>query len=578
MRLKWKLRLYYAVLLLALLGLLATATGAIVLREFRLEMGRREQSVLRVARRVIDERLAAVDSEVSRLARDPRFLALVERDLVASRDETIAAWAPLATQLLAEPAAPQADEPTLTLLKILDGEGFVLSSAHWPDSYGLRDSPGLILALEREFGARLARERDGDGEFMALVAPRWEAQTRRYVLVGGVRADSTLERELSDRCGVPLRFELRAAGAGAGDSLAGLSVAAAPVADASWVPLRSSPDELRGGLHLLFDRSSVRELTLRLAQIFGLATLAGMVLAWILGLWISNRVTRPLERLTDGVAELATGRTPRAIEMQGSGEVRELVRGFNHMAESLAESRERLRRVERIAAWRDVARRIAHEIKNALAPIQLSVESVARSVHTGRGNLETLVDESVTMVRGEVEGLRRLVNSFNEFARLPEPEMAPHRLEETWERVAAAFEPPPQLESQGLESLPTLRYDEDQIRRALHNLVRNAAEAGAERVLLSAGRVPTGFELRLHDDGPGIPAEDLPQVFEPYFTRKSEGTGLGLAIVYKICTDHGWTVSVQSPLGSQADGRRGTAFTIRIPASAVTHEELPHAG
>jgi signal transduction histidine kinase len=123
-----------------------------------------------------------------------------------------------------------------------------------------------------------------------------------------------------------------------------------------------------------------------------------------------------------------------------------------------------------------------------------------------------------------------------------------------------------------------LRYDEDQIRRALHNLVRNAKEAGASRVVLSASAAPAGFELRLDDDGPGIPPEDLPQVFEPYFTRKSEGTGLGLAIVYKICTDHGWTVSVQSPRSSQDDRSRGTGFAIRIPASAVTHEELPHAG
>lgn len=572
MRLKWKLRLYYAVFLLLLLGSLATATGAIVLREFRLETGRRERNVHRIARRVIDERLAAIDAEVARVARDPRFLALVERDLVSPRVDTVAEWAPLATRLLAEPSDPLAEDYNLTLLKILDAEGFVLSSAHWRESHGIRDSPGLILALEHESGGRLARERDGDGEFMALVAPRWERQTRRYVVVGGFRADSLLARELGERCGVPLRFALLA------ETSAADTADATPLHEASWVPLRGSPAELRGGLQLLFDRSAVRDLTFRLAQIFGLATLGGMLLAWILGLWISNRVTRPLERLTDGVAVLATGRTPHPIDMRGSGEVRELVSGFNRMAASLAESRERLRHVERIAAWREVARRVAHEIKNALAPIQLSVESVARSVHTGRGNLATLVDESVTMVRGEVEGLRRLVNSFNEFARLPEPELAAYRLHKTWQLVAAAFEPPPVLEAQGVEELPVLLYDDDQIRRALHNLVRNAKEAGASRVVLRASPVPTGFELQLEDDGPGIPPEDLPQVFEPYFTRKSEGTGLGLAIVYKICTDHGWTVSVQSGPSSPDDHSRGTTFTIRVPASAATHEELPNAG
>lgn len=580
MRLKWKLRLYYAALLLPLLGLLAGATASIVLRDFRLEVERRERDVRRIARRLVDERVAAIDSAVARAALDPEFQHLVQVDLSTSRESTLPQWVPLANTLSQRYGLP--------LLKILDAEGFVLSSAHWTASYGLRDSPGLILALESETGARLVRERDPKN-FLALMAPRWVSQTRRYVLIGGVRADSLLESQLADRIAVPVRFELHAPlddrPAALSDTLPVQPTATAtPVvpavrADPAWLALPTSPVESQGGVRLSIDRSSIYVLQRRLAEIFGLATLGGMVVAWILGLWISSRVTRPLERLADGVAVLGTGGTPHRIDVRGSGEVGELVARFNQMADSLADSRERLRSAERIAAWREVARRIAHEIKNALAPIQLSVESVARSVHTGRGDLEKLVEESVSMVRGEVEGLSRLVNSFNEFARLPEPDAHPHRMRDTWERATATFEGKLQVVSSGLDDLPVLRYDEDQVRRALHNLVLNAEEAGARRVSLVARRTDHGFELRLDDDGPGISPQDLPHVFEPYFTRKSGGTGLGLAIVYKICTDHGWSVSVQGSGAPHAsDQRVGTIFSIRIPSDAAVHEEIPHAG
>jgi two-component system nitrogen regulation sensor histidine kinase NtrY len=307
-------------------------------------------------------------------------------------------------------------------------------------------------------------------------------------------------------------------------------------------------------------------------QIFAAAALLGALVAWLLGWWVSSRVTRPLERLADGVAVLAEGRTPPLIRAEGSAEVRDLVASFNRMAENLAESRERLRRAERIAAWREVARRVAHEIKNALAPIQISVENVARSLHTGRGDLRALVDESATTVRGEVEGLTRLVNAFNEMARLPDPEVAPCRLAATWERAAAPFREALALSATGLEALPQLLYDDDQVRRALHNLLLNAQEAGARSVELRAQRTARGWDVTLADDGPGVAPDDQGRIFEPYFTRKPEGTGLGLAIVYKICTDHGWAVTARSPAGTGAvagAAAPGTVFAIAIPARAA---------
>ena len=555
MQLKWKLRLYYAALLLILLGILATATTAIVLRDFRQEIARRDAAVQHNVRRLLQEHTANIETALTRAIQDPEFLQLARRDLSNPRETTVPEWVPLAERL--------AERYQLPLLKILDAEGFVLSSAHWRASYNLRDSPGLILSLEAEDKVVLVRERGADGEFLALLSPRWVPQPRRYVLIGGVRADSLLESSLAERAGVNVHFDL-------------LEPGVTDIDAESWLPLAASPSELQGGVHLDFDPSAIRALAERLAQIFVIAGLAGMLLAWLLGLWISGRVTRPLEEVAAGAAVVASGRTPQLIEPQGSTEIRELVHSFNQMTSSLAESRERLRHAERIAAWREVARRIAHEIKNALVPIQLSIESVARSVHTGRGDLASLADESVSTVRAEIDGLTRLVNSFNEVARLPDPDPAPNQLHETWERAVNSMNKDLAVHEVGLEALPTLHYDEDQIRRAFHTLALNALQAGAQHLDCQATQSPQAVRLEISDDGSGIPAEDLPHIFDPYFTRKAEGTGLGLAIVYKIVVDHGWNVHVQSPTGSNG-AASGSCFTIDIPLQSTTFEESSHA-
>ncbi len=569
MRLKWKLRLYYGALLVFLLGLLLAGTVVLVLHQLRGERLRREADAARFARRLLEERMAAVDSAVARAARDPDVQYLVRLDMASSRDETVAAWAPLASRLAATHG--------LGVVKILDGEGTVLSSARWPADYERADQPGLVMALEAGKGVRLLRDHDPGGEFLALEAPRWLQESRRYVLIGGVRADSTFERDVAERAGTALRFEWHdaphapAVANNGGDVDAETTLPRAHIAPApDWLPLPTSPVEATGGVRLSFDRSAMARLHRRLAEVFLGATLVGGLVAWVLGWWVSSRVTRPLEQLAEGVAVLSEGGTPRPIQVRGSAEVRDLVASFNHMAESLAESRERLRRAERISAWREVARRVAHEIKNSLTPIQISVDNVARSMHTGRGDLRSLVDEGAATVRGEVEALTRLVNAFNEMARLPEPDPRPHRMADTWERVAAPFRNSLRVSGQGLEALPMLLYDEDQVRRALHNLVLNAQEAGAESIRLTANASRRGFQIELADDGPGIAPGDVGRLFEPYFTRKAEGTGLGLAIVYKICTDHGWTVAARSPAGPATPAERpGTAFVIGIPARSA---------
>ena len=258
MRLKWKLRLYYGALVLALLALVGAATAAIVLRDFRAASERREAEVALGARRMLRERMAEVDSCVARAARDPDFLLLARLDLQTSHEATLLEWVPMAAKLSGRHGLP--------LLKILDSQGRMLSSAHWPAAYGLADSPGLALALESATGTRLVRDRQAEGEFLALEAPRWLQSPRRYVIVGGVRADSLLENDLSERCGVLVRFEMSELSAtepvDSASAMVGASARSGQLTrtELAWVSLPTSPTEAVGWLRLRFDRTPLHDL------------------------------------------------------------------------------------------------------------------------------------------------------------------------------------------------------------------------------------------------------------------------------------------------------------------------------
>lgn len=308
MRLKWKLRLYYGALLVVLLGLLVAGTAVLVLHQLRGERLRREADGARFARRLLEERMAGVDSAVARAARDPDLQNLVRLDMAGSRDETVAAWAPMAARLAATHG--------LSVVKILDGEGTVLSSGRWPAEFERSDPEGLVMALEAGKGVRLLRDHDPRGRFLALEAPRWLQESRRYALIGGVRADSAFERDVAERAGTPLRFEWHdppraaptvSATDNAGDAAPAPRAHIAPSPD--WLPLPTSPVEATGGVRLSFDRTGLARLQRRLAEMFLAATLLGGLVAWMLGWWVSSRVTRPLEQLAEGVAVLAEGGT-----------------------------------------------------------------------------------------------------------------------------------------------------------------------------------------------------------------------------------------------------------------------------
>jgi two-component system, NtrC family, nitrogen regulation sensor histidine kinase NtrY len=226
-----------------------------------------------------------------------------------------------------------------------------------------------------------------------------------------------------------------------------------------------------------------------------------------------------------------------------------------------------LLKAQRLAAWREVAQRIAHEIKNPLTPIQLSAERLRRRLASDRSPEEKrLLEEATGTIIQEVDGLRQLVDEFSRFARMPALTPKPTDLARLLEGVVVLYrESHPSLAIRSIFSdLPSIEVDPDQIKRAVLNLVDNAVEAvgGTGEVVVQTEWLPEAHRARIvvADDGPGIAADDRDRLFVPYFSTKATGMGLGLPIVHQIVSDHGGTIRVED------NTPHGSRFVIELPA------------
>ena len=223
-------------------------------------------------------------------------------------------------------------------------------------------------------------------------------------------------------------------------------------------------------------------------------------------------------------------------------------------------------RTQKVAAWREVARRLAHEIKNPLTPIQLSAERMRRHFAAAPPAARALVDECTDTIVGEVESLKGLVDEFSQFARMPSPRAAPTDLHQLIIDALALYNgilADVSIERRFADDVPLVRVDSEQIRRVVINLVDNAVEAMERRgrIVVETQRDPANNIVRVvvADDGPGIPSAEREKLFLPYYSTKRRGSGLGLAIVRRIIAEHGGSIDVGD------NTPRGTRFTIELP-------------
>jgi nitrogen fixation/metabolism regulation signal transduction histidine kinase len=290
---------------------------------------------------------------------------------------------------------------------------------------------------------------------------------------------------------------------------------------------------------------------------------SGIVIGVLLGWWTTERITRPVERLAEGARAVAGGDWSAQVEVLSHDEIGELARAFNQMTAQLLEQRDRAIQAERVAAWRELARRLAHELKNPLFPLQITIENLQRARAGSDAEFDEVFRESTTTLLNELAVLKTIVGRFSDFARMPAPRFEEIDLRELVRDVLKLYDAHPKIQCAAELPVEPVRIaaDPEQLRRALTNLVLNGMDAmpegGALRVRVAA--TGTGARLEVSDSGQGLTEEECARLFTPYYTTKQHGTGLGLAIVQSVVSDHHGKIAVVSRPGE------GATFIIDLP-------------
>ncbi len=347
------------------------------------------------------------------------------------------------------------------------------------------------------------------------------------------------------------------------------------------LPLKGRNGELLG---VLLIGSSQRERVYVERRIILLAlgvTALGVLLGVILSWWGATRVTQPVRLLVEGANQIAAGNLDTQVPVTSKDEIGQLARAFNVMSEQIRAQRERAVQAERVAAWRELARRLAHELKNPLFPLQITVENLQRAREQNSDQFDDVFRESTTTLLFEIENLKAIIARFSEFAQMPAPVLSPVNLNDLVRSVIKVFEaqfsavgrPPITSELHLDDALPVIQADSVLLQRAIENLILNAMDAmpGGGMLSLTTSHREGMVRLEISDTGVGLTLEECQRLFTPYYTTKQHGTGLGLALVQSVISDHGGTISVESEAGV------GTTFRIDLIASPSDHPAEPLA-
>jgi nitrogen fixation/metabolism regulation signal transduction histidine kinase len=307
---------------------------------------------------------------------------------------------------------------------------------------------------------------------------------------------------------------------------------------------------------------------------------SGLVLlvAFVVGFVVARSTTRKVSDISEVLRRIARGELDARAPPLGDDEIGVLGSDLNNTLDQLEQARRRVAYLQRIGAWQEVARRIAHEIKNPLTPIQLAVQQLKEKAPKDDPAFARLLGDSVEIIEDEIEGLRRMVSSFSQFAKVPEVRTEPLDVGKLLGEFERAYGHLGEGEDDRLEVVAPdgeVRLDGDRqlLKQVLVNLVENAAlsarESGVDavhvRIRARAERIDgeDWVVIEVEDNGPGIDPGRRETVFEPYETTREQGTGLGLAIVKKVVLDHGGEISVD-----ESPDLSGARFVIRVPASA----------
>jgi nitrogen fixation/metabolism regulation signal transduction histidine kinase len=296
--------------------------------------------------------------------------------------------------------------------------------------------------------------------------------------------------------------------------------------------------------------------------VMALAALAAIAF----GVFAGSFVTRRIEALVTTARRVSEGHHDARVELRGKDEMAELGSAFNTMLDDLEHARGQLEYLQRMGVWQDVARKLAHEIKNPLTPIQLAVQQTVSTYKGDDERFKKLLQEMREIVEEEIAGLRRLVDTFRTLGQLPKVEKAPIELADLVEELKLDPAFATKLELRAPATSVTVRADKLLLKRVLANLVENAVHAGQEsgnegNVVVAWRAERDTVQITVDDHGKGVADADRDKIFEPYVTTKATGTGLGLAIARKIAIEHGGELSL-APSKAPTGGAR---FVITLP-------------
>jgi two-component system, NtrC family, nitrogen regulation sensor histidine kinase NtrY len=498
-------------------------------------------------------------------------------------------------------AVGTAQEHGLDYVEIVNYDGVLISSAQFPARVGYKNDWVTSVKDWNEIPAFFKKEELPDGVSLSLSVVRTNntVADKTLYIIGGHRVDKNFLASLVLPSGMRALIYTNLEPSFVPTSLLGEKIDAdqaerfgplveqvqkqpqALVRTIDWtrdpadaetfhaIPLTGRNNELLG---IFFVGSSRRELVLLTRQILkiagGVAAVA-LLIGLLVSFWISARITKPVEELAEGAREVAGGRWDTRIDVRGRDEIGQLAEAFNHMTQTLAAQKERLVQTERVAAWRELARRLAHELRNPLFPMQITVENLQKARQLDAKQFLEVFHESTATLKAELANLNTIVGRFSDFSKMPAPQFVRVNVNEALRNAVRLFEP--QFNEVGkptitpemflTDPLPDIDADPDLLHRAFQNLVLNALDAMPAGGTLTVRTTESNGNLRIEvaDTGKGLTPEECSRLFTPYYTTKLQGTGLGLAIVQSVVSDHHGTISVTSDEG------RGTTFRLEFP-------------